>query len=644
VSASVSDDVAESLGSGQPLDHGTRGFLEPRLGHDLSRVRVHTDARAAASARALHARAFAAGHRVAFATGEYAPQSHEGRRLLAHELTHVVQQESGVGRRVVQRQLVTRPSGNTVGKPLGTNLREDVLSVMDRTHWVGALADADYATEHATVAAKAGGASISEGDIPETIKAITANEVDSLAPWQVEKILALRTGGDVGSGKANAAADVALLQVRLRALGILSDADFTAETGKPAIPRTLAAIKALRIRYVSGTLGWQPIRRGDWKNPDESQFGGDRFGGQTFEFTVTLPSFNPATDAAGASVNRSLPVSVFVPTQVTAPAGGGKPTATSTKVAVFFSPADVTGSSASNAVLTHGLRASDEASAWVLISVPGINDPVSRRDGWVAITNAAITFCLDRAGLPTTLGTVRLISHSRGAEGLKRTLTAKTLTATVDRIIVLDESTTFGPGGGKAGDLAPFISGAAPAKPGDPGITMAAGGGGVSYQVVAKPLGGVAKMPAIDPACARCIGYSRLIRDGVNENPLVAQHLFGPPPATPSAATPDWTGIWAQLLTLPERGKFSTKTPTPSGLTDIGAFCKTNKAAITAMDANVAADWAERKKPRASWNVNILQKSAKAFCDAHSLGLINFDPTIDAHHNFVPEIAHELFE
>jgi hypothetical protein len=77
---------------GQPLDPATRAFMEPRFGHDFSHVRVHADANAAESARAVNALAFAVGHHVAFGTGRYSPQTEAGSRLLAHELAHVVQQ------------------------------------------------------------------------------------------------------------------------------------------------------------------------------------------------------------------------------------------------------------------------------------------------------------------------------------------------------------------------------------------------------------------------------------------------------------------------------------------------------------------------------------------------------------------------
>jgi hypothetical protein len=82
---------------GQPLDSTTRAFMEPRFGHDFSKVRVHTDAKAAESARAVNALAYTVGRDVAFGAGRYAPGTLGGNRLLAHELVHVVQQDQGGG-------------------------------------------------------------------------------------------------------------------------------------------------------------------------------------------------------------------------------------------------------------------------------------------------------------------------------------------------------------------------------------------------------------------------------------------------------------------------------------------------------------------------------------------------------------------
>ena len=79
---------------GQPLDAATRAFFEPRFGHDFSRVRIHTDARAAESARAVDALAYTVGRDVVFGRGRFVPESSEGRQLLAHELVHTLQDDS----------------------------------------------------------------------------------------------------------------------------------------------------------------------------------------------------------------------------------------------------------------------------------------------------------------------------------------------------------------------------------------------------------------------------------------------------------------------------------------------------------------------------------------------------------------------
>jgi hypothetical protein len=79
---------------GQPLDAETLAFMEPRFGHDFSSVRVHSDFGAARSARAVNALAYTVGQDVVFGSGQYAPNRGDGRELIAHELTHVVQQSS----------------------------------------------------------------------------------------------------------------------------------------------------------------------------------------------------------------------------------------------------------------------------------------------------------------------------------------------------------------------------------------------------------------------------------------------------------------------------------------------------------------------------------------------------------------------
>lgn len=96
--ATVPPIVNEVLQSpGQPLDTATRAFMEPRFGHDFGRVRVHADETAARSAEAVNALAYTVGRDVVFGAGQYAPRTSAGRRLLAHELTHTVQQHLSQG-------------------------------------------------------------------------------------------------------------------------------------------------------------------------------------------------------------------------------------------------------------------------------------------------------------------------------------------------------------------------------------------------------------------------------------------------------------------------------------------------------------------------------------------------------------------
>jgi hypothetical protein len=103
--ANVPRVVSQVLRSpGHPLDSSTRAFFEPRFGRDLSHVRIHSGAEAAVSARSIQAHAYTAGSDIVFAQGQYAPGSSSGRRLLAHELTHVAQQEKTGATARLQRQ------------------------------------------------------------------------------------------------------------------------------------------------------------------------------------------------------------------------------------------------------------------------------------------------------------------------------------------------------------------------------------------------------------------------------------------------------------------------------------------------------------------------------------------------------------
>ena len=84
-------------GGGQPLPESVRAYIEPRMGYDFSGVQIHTDGHAAQLARSVDALAFTVGRDIVFRAGQYRPETNEGKRLLAHELIHVVQQNQSAG-------------------------------------------------------------------------------------------------------------------------------------------------------------------------------------------------------------------------------------------------------------------------------------------------------------------------------------------------------------------------------------------------------------------------------------------------------------------------------------------------------------------------------------------------------------------
>jgi uncharacterized protein DUF4157 len=82
--------------SGKALDPLDRAAMGSRLHHDFGKVRVHADARAAASAKAVDAQAYTVGSHIVFDEGKYSPRSAQGQQLLAHELIHTLQQSHGI--------------------------------------------------------------------------------------------------------------------------------------------------------------------------------------------------------------------------------------------------------------------------------------------------------------------------------------------------------------------------------------------------------------------------------------------------------------------------------------------------------------------------------------------------------------------
>ncbi len=118
--------TADTIPSGgQPLDATARAFMEPRFGHDFGHVRVHTDEQAAEAASGYRARAYTVGSDIVFGAQEYAPDTSAGQHLLAHELTHVVQQEGdATAAATVQREPEGAHGPPQVAKDLPAGVQE----------------------------------------------------------------------------------------------------------------------------------------------------------------------------------------------------------------------------------------------------------------------------------------------------------------------------------------------------------------------------------------------------------------------------------------------------------------------------------------------------------------------------------------
>src|SRR4030095_1141382 len=94
---SIVQDVLSSS-SGKSMDEGTRSFMESRFNYDFSNVKIHDNELAAKSANSINALAYTSGNNVVFNSQQYNPGSGAGKKLLAHELTHVVQQNGMISR------------------------------------------------------------------------------------------------------------------------------------------------------------------------------------------------------------------------------------------------------------------------------------------------------------------------------------------------------------------------------------------------------------------------------------------------------------------------------------------------------------------------------------------------------------------
>ncbi len=227
-----------SLSGGHPLAESERSFFEPRFGYDFSGVRIHNNSQAASMARSINALAFTVGQDVVFGDGQYKPDSPEGKRLLAHELTHVAQQndlvkpkraahkQSGIRGRItaprIQRRLVTFGTLTDVNALLGligpragltlnlnvANNQVQIAAVLPGAPPSAALrtqltAIINNAKQHAEVIIARGQPLVSVGAFPQPSD-MTVTRVQQI---DIDDILAIEAGAP-GNGVAKAAHEI----------------------------------------------------------------------------------------------------------------------------------------------------------------------------------------------------------------------------------------------------------------------------------------------------------------------------------------------------------------------------------------------------------------------------------------------------
>ncbi len=130
ISDGASKDIDSTLSqSGSPLDSSTREFMEPRFGYDFGNVRIHTDEQSSISAQKVNALAYTVGNNIVFNKNRYEPNLREGKKLLAHELTHVLQQQrSGSFKNVLRRESAEDIKSRYTNWG-GLNLQEEALAL-----------------------------------------------------------------------------------------------------------------------------------------------------------------------------------------------------------------------------------------------------------------------------------------------------------------------------------------------------------------------------------------------------------------------------------------------------------------------------------------------------------------------------------
>jgi hypothetical protein len=141
VSNSINNKINSSRGNGSKLDESTQSFMQDRIGTDFSNVKIHTDGEAVQMNRELNAKAFTTGNDIYFNEGQYQPDSSDGKKLIAHELTHTLQQNDETIQRCIDPKK-NDPIYDAITKQVKANAAYTALAADDKTVADGIITDA----------------------------------------------------------------------------------------------------------------------------------------------------------------------------------------------------------------------------------------------------------------------------------------------------------------------------------------------------------------------------------------------------------------------------------------------------------------------------------------------------------------------
>jgi hypothetical protein len=259
-SAGTESSLMSLRGRGQPLPPSARAFFESRFGADFGGVRVHTDHRAEEAARSIHARAFTAGQDIAFGEGQFAPDSADGKRLLAHELMHTIQQRDGADNRPAALRIQLTPDSGEAS--IWDTISDAVSSIAEGAASVGGavLEGAQDVGGAVLQGLESAGGAIAEGaesaaeTVVETVASAEANLL-ALEKKQGELNALLKDYSPLPDGLIRLKDEMLAEKARLLALEVLPDGEESTPLANPVANVGAAPISLL------------PTFGGDYRKP-----------------------------------------------------------------------------------------------------------------------------------------------------------------------------------------------------------------------------------------------------------------------------------------------------------------------------------------------------------------------------------------